>query len=62
MEKVFKKSTPEAIQFVSRLLVYDPLKRPRPLPALLDPFFDELRDEKTRLPNGMKLPDLFNFT
>jgi hypothetical protein len=30
--------------------------------ALLHPFFDELRDIKTRLPNGKALPDLFKFT
>jgi glycogen synthase kinase 3 beta len=28
----------------------------------LDPYFDELRDPNTRLPNGQPLPDLFNFT
>jgi hypothetical protein len=42
--------------------VYDPKARPKPLEALLDPYFDELRDEATRLPNGGKLMDLFNFT
>ena len=43
-EKVFKKSSAEAIQYVARLLVYDPVLRPKPLESLLDPFFDELRD------------------
>ena len=44
-EKVFRSRTPkEAIVFVSKLLVYDPAQRPRPLYALLDPYFDELRD------------------
>jgi glycogen synthase kinase 3 beta len=62
-DKVFRHRTPrEAIDFVSRLLVYDPLKRPTPLGALLDPFFDELRDKDTRLPNGAPLPAFFNFT
>ena len=62
-EKVFRHRTPrEAIDFVARLLGYDPLKRPKPLVALLDPYFDELRDENTRLPNGQPLPALFNFT
>jgi len=60
---VFRHRTPrEAIDFVSRLLVYDPSKRPHPLEALNDPFFDELRDQNTRLPNGHALPHLFNFT
>jgi glycogen synthase kinase 3 beta len=62
-DKVFRSKTPkEAIQFVSNLLVYDPARRPRPLAALLDNYFDELRDQNTRLPNGMPLPDLFGFT
>jgi glycogen synthase kinase 3 beta len=62
-EKVFRHRTPrEAIDFVSRLLQYDPKARPTPLSALLDPYFDELRDPNTRLPNGQPLPDLFNFT
>ena len=28
----------------------------------MHPFFDELRNESTTLPNGNALPDLFNFT
>jgi len=44
------------------LLVYDPAARPKPLEALLDPYFNELRDPNTRLPTGQPLPDLFNFT
>lgn len=27
----------------------------------MHPFFDELRDKNTRLPNGNPLPDLFEF-
>jgi hypothetical protein len=36
--------------------------RVKPLEALKHPFFDELRDQKTTLPNGTPLPDFFNFT
>jgi glycogen synthase kinase 3 beta len=62
-EKVFRSRTPkEAIEFVAKLLAYNPLQRPKPLNSLADQYFDELRDPKTRLPNGMPLPDLFNFT
>ena len=62
-EKVFRHSTPrEAINFVARLLQYDPKGRPTPLSGLLDPYFDELRDPNTRLPNGQPLPEMFNFT
>jgi hypothetical protein len=31
------------------------------LEALIHPFFDELHDPNTRLPNGRFLPPLFNF-
>jgi serine/threonine protein kinase len=49
------------ISFLSGLLQYEPHLRPKPLKALLHPFFDELRDETTLLPNNKPLPDLFNF-
>jgi glycogen synthase kinase 3 beta len=43
-DKVFKPNTNTlAIKFVSRLLQYDPSKRPNPLEALQDEYFDELR-------------------
>ena len=50
---MFRHRTPkEAIDFVATLLSYDPKARPTPLGALLDPYFDELKLEDTRLPNG----------
>ena len=62
-EKVFRSRTPkDSIDFVAKLLMYDPAARPMPLEALLDSYFDELRDPNTRSPTGMPLPDLFNFT
>lgn len=61
--RVFKSRTPQdAIDFVASLLVYSPQIRPTPLQSLLHPFFDQLRDQSTRLPNGDALPPLFNFT
>ena len=61
--RVFKARTPpEAIDLISKILVYDPERRLKPLEALLHPFFDDLRDSETRLPNGEPLMDLFNFT
>lgn len=42
----------------SNLLLNDVLMQ---LEALVHPFFDELRDPNTRLPNGRFLPPLFNF-
>ncbi|KAJ7545336.1 hypothetical protein O6H91_09G115800 [Diphasiastrum complanatum] len=60
--KVFHKRTPpEAVDLVSRLLQYSPNLRCSALEALVHPFFDELRDPNVRLPNGRPLPALFNF-
>jgi len=60
--KIFHKRMPaEAVDLVSRLLQYSPSLRSTALEALIHPFFDELRDPNTRLPNGHLLPPLFNF-
>ncbi|KAJ0976439.1 hypothetical protein J5N97_018404 [Dioscorea zingiberensis] len=60
--KIFPKRTPpEAVDLVSRLLQYSPNLRSTALETLTHPFFDELRDPNTRLPNGRTLPPLFNF-
>ncbi|KAL6142490.1 hypothetical protein ACLB2K_060770 [Fragaria x ananassa] len=60
--KIFhKRMPPEAVDLVSRLLQYSPNLRCTALDALTHPFFDELRDLNTRLPNGRFLPPLFNF-
>ncbi|KAL6007028.1 Shaggy-related protein kinase epsilon [Asimina triloba] len=69
--KIFHKHMPpEAVDLVSRLLQYSPNLRCTAvgldslfvlLEALVHPFFDELRDPNTCLPNGRPLPPLFNF-
>jgi len=46
---------------MGRLLTYEPQIRIKPLDALAHPFFDELREKSTVLPNGKPLPELFNF-
>ena len=61
--KVFRSRTPpDAIDLISKVLVYNPERRLKPLEAILHPFFDELREKATKLPNGNALPDLFDFT
>lgn len=61
--KVFRSRIPqEAITLTSRLLEYTPSNRVPPLDACSYPFFDELRDSNTRLPNGRDLPPIFNFS
>ncbi|XP_073001365.1 shaggy-related protein kinase epsilon-like [Typha latifolia] len=57
-----KRLPPEAADLVSRLLQYSPNLRCTALEACGHPFFDELRDPNTRLPDGRPLPPLFNFT
>jgi len=61
--KVFRsKATPEAIDLMSKLLVYTPDKRVTPLQSCAHAFFDELREPGAKLPNGSPLPPLFDFS
>merc|ERR1719242_1135098 len=62
-QKVFRaRTSPEAIDLVSRLLEYTPSARITPLQACAHTYFDELREPGTKLPSGRELPVLFNFT
>jgi glycogen synthase kinase 3 beta len=48
---------------VLALLDYDPARRITAIEALSHPFFDQLRDPSTKLPDGSKVPvSLFDFT
>ncbi len=67
--QVFRKADPNAIDLISRLLEYTPTQRLSAVEAMVHPFFDELRDPNTRLPdsrhsNGASkdLPTLFDFS
>jgi glycogen synthase kinase 3 beta len=62
--KVFRSrhTTPEALDLITKLLDYTPNNRPTAWESLTHPFFDELRLEDTKLPNGKDLPRLFNFS
>jgi len=62
--KVFRsRNVPQdAIDLITGLLQYTPTGRFKPLEACAHPFFDELRDPNTVLPNGKPLPPLFNFS
>lgn len=62
-QQIFRsKTAPEALDLISHLLDYVPTQRLTPVEAMAHPFFNELRDPTTRLPNGRELPPLFNFT
>ncbi|CCC10755.1 hypothetical protein SMACR_04408 [Sordaria macrospora] len=67
--KVFKKADADAIDLIARLLEYTPTERLAAVDAMVHPFFDELRDPSTRLPDSRHnsgtvrdLPPLFDFT
>lgn len=61
--KVFRPRTaPEAIDLVSKLLEYTPGARLSSVEAMTHSFFDELRVEGARMPNGKEFPPLFDFT
>ena len=67
--KVFRKADGNAIDLISRLLEYTPTERLSAIEAMAHPFFDELRDPNTKLPdsrhpnNQVKdLPTLFDFS
>jgi len=56
------RSSPEAVDLLSKLLVYEPLQRLPALEVCAHPFFNTIRDENTKLPSGNELPPLFNFS
>ncbi|KAI9832117.1 MAG: regulator of ime2 [Phylliscum demangeonii] len=67
--KVFRKATPDAVDLIARLLEYTPTQRLSAVEAMCHPFFDELRDPSTRLPDSRhagaparELPNLFDFS
>lgn len=46
---------------MAKLLEYTPGARLSAIEAMVHPFFDELRVEGARMPNGKEFPLLFNF-
>ena len=56
------RTAPEAIDLVSKLLEYTPGARLSAVETMVHIFFDELRQEGARMPNGKEFPPLFNFT
>jgi serine/threonine protein kinase len=67
--KVFRKADANAIDLIGKLLEYTPTERQAAVEAMVHPFFDELRDPSTKLPDSRHqsgqlrdLPPLFNFS
>eukprot|EP01103_Thecamoeba_quadrilineata_P019384 TRINITY_DN7825_c0_g1_i1.p1 TRINITY_DN7825_c0_g1~~TRINITY_DN7825_c0_g1_i1.p1 ORF type:complete len:599 (-),score=124.96 TRINITY_DN7825_c0_g1_i1:151-1875(-) len=61
--KVFRNKTPvEALDLINKLLQYSPSLRIKPMDACAHPFFEDLRNPATTLPNQRPLPTLFDFS
>jgi glycogen synthase kinase 3 beta len=67
--QVFRKADQTALDLIARLLEYTPTSRLSAIEAMVHPFFDELRDLGTKLPDSRhpnaplkEMPPLFNFT
>lgn len=60
LRKKMGNADPLLVDLLSKILVYDPTQRLRPLPALLHPFFDTIRAQRLTI-NGKSITNLFNF-
>lgn len=60
LKRRFKNPDPQMLDLLSKILVYNPRKRLKPLEVLAHPYFDELRIQKLTV-NGRNVTDLFNF-
>merc|ERR1712046_147441 len=61
--KVFRsKTTPETVEFISKLLQYDPKLRPSGIQAIQLPLFEDLRQQDAKISSNKPLPDLFAFS
>src|SRR5271170_3376570 len=68
LAQVFRKASHDAIDLISALLEYTPTQRLSAIDAMCQPFFDELREPNTKLPDSRHaggssrgLPPLFDF-
>lgn len=55
LSKIFKKMPTNCISFLAKILEFSPIQRISCMEAMADPYFDELRQENTQLPNYRKL-------
>ena len=63
MKNLFRKHTEaDAIDLIKKILVYDPKNRLKPYEAMTHKYFEDLRVQGAKLPNGSDLPNLFKFT
>ncbi|KAK6465349.1 ser/thr protein kinase [Scheffersomyces coipomensis] len=55
LQKIFKKMSLDCIQFLILILQYSPIERISCIEALINPYFDELRNPQIKLPNYRKI-------
>lgn len=60
LKKKLKNTDPLLIDLLSKVLVYNPSRRPKPFEILAHPYFDDLRTQRLTI-NGRIVTDLFNF-
>lgn len=61
-EQSFEGYDREIIEFLKTIIVYSPTQRPTAMQALTHSFFNDLKKEGMKLPDGEKFPPLFNWT
>lgn len=59
--KVLKNADPLVIDLISKVLVYNPKERLKPMEAVAHPYFNDLRNQNFQI-QECKIPELFNFT
>jgi len=59
--KVLKAADPLLIDLISKILIYNPKERFKPVEALCHSYFDDLRQQSFQN-QECQIPDLFNFT
>jgi len=59
--KVLKNADPLVIDLISKVLVYNPRDRLKPMEALAHPYFNDLRNQNFQI-QECKIPELFNFS
>lgn len=64
IQVIREKVDPQLLSLINKVMKYDPTERLTPYQALMHPYFDELRDEKSfrALSKKYAVPELFDFT
>lgn len=62
MKKILPGVELVAVDFINKLLQWDPIDRLGGLEVLNHPYFEELREEGLAFPTGNCMPDIFAFT